>query len=50
MDYEPIVGAQTLQELYLLAGGLRERKIKMVNSTAVGGGVAEILLLWPQRK
>ena len=43
MDYEPIVGAQTLQELYLLAGGLRERKIKMVNSTAVGGGVAEIL-------
>ena len=43
MDYEPIVGAQTLEELYLLAGGLRERKIKMVNSTAVGGGVAEIL-------
>lgn len=43
MDYEPIVGAQTLEELYLLAEGLRERKIKMVNSTAVGGGVAEIL-------
>lgn len=43
MDYEPIVGAQTLEELYLLAEGLRERKIKMVTSTAVGGGVAEIL-------
>src|SRR4030042_4815307 len=43
MDYEPIVGHQTLEELYLLAEGLKGRRIKMVNSTAVGGGVAEIL-------
>lgn len=43
MDYEPIVGRQTLEEVYLLAEGLKGRRIKMVNSTAVGGGVAEIL-------
>ena len=43
MDYEPIVGNQTLEELYLLAEGLKGRRVKMVNSTAVGGGVAEIL-------
>ena len=43
IDYEPIVGSQTLEELYLLAEGLREKRIKMVNSTAIGGGVAEIL-------
>jgi len=42
-DYEPIVGRQTIDELYLLAEGLKGRRIKMVNSTAVGGGVAEIL-------
>ncbi|MBM4351333.1 MAG: glycosyl transferase family 1, partial [Deltaproteobacteria bacterium] len=43
MDYEPIVGLQTLEELYLLAEGLKGKRVKMVNSTAVGGGVAEIL-------
>ena len=42
-DYEPIVGNQTLEELYLLAEGLKGRRVKMVNSTAVGGGGAEIL-------
>ncbi len=42
-DYEPIVGHQTLEELYLLAEGLRGKRVKMVNSTAMGGGVAEIL-------
>jgi len=42
-DYGPIVGKQTIEELHLLAEGLRGRRIKMVNSTAVGGGVAEIL-------
>jgi trehalose synthase len=42
-NYEPIVGKQTIEELYLLAEGLKGRRIKMVNSTAVGGGVAEIL-------
>jgi trehalose synthase len=42
-DYEPIVGKQTLEELFLLAKNLKGKKIKMVNSTAAGGGVAEIL-------
>jgi trehalose synthase len=42
-DYEPIVGKQDIEELYLLAEGLKGKRIKMVNSTAVGGGVAEIL-------
>jgi trehalose synthase len=42
-DYEPVVGRETIEELHLLAEGLKRRRIKMVNSTAVGGGVAEIL-------
>ncbi len=42
-DYEPIVGEQIIEELYLLAERLRGRRVKMVNSTAIGGGVAEIL-------
>jgi trehalose synthase len=42
-DYEPIVGKQTIEEVYLLAERLQGRRIKMVNSAAVGGGVAEIL-------
>jgi trehalose synthase len=42
-DYEPIVGSKTIEELHLLAEGLKGRRVKMVNSTAVGGGVAEIL-------
>ena len=43
VDYEAIVGKQNLEELYLLAEKLAGQRIKMVNSTAVGGGVAEIL-------
>jgi trehalose synthase len=43
MDYEPIIGKETIEELYLLAERSKGRRIKMVNSTAVGGGVAEIL-------
>lgn len=42
-DYEPIVGAETIEELYLLASYLKGRRLRMVNSTAVGGGVAEML-------
>lgn len=42
-DYEPIIGRPELDELRSLAGGLRGKTAKMVNSTAVGGGVAEIL-------
>jgi trehalose synthase len=42
-DYEPIVGKPEIDELRFLAQRLRGKTVKMVNSTAVGGGVAEIL-------
>jgi len=42
-DYEPIIGRAQLDELRLLAGPLQGKTVKMVNSTAVGGGVAEML-------
>jgi len=42
-DYIPIVGEATLEELRLLANRLRGKTIQNINSTAVGGGVAEIL-------
>lgn len=42
-DYAPVVGEDTLDELRLLASKLRGRRVRHVNSTAVGGGVAEIL-------
>ncbi|OGQ00265.1 MAG: glycosyl transferase family 1 [Deltaproteobacteria bacterium RBG_19FT_COMBO_46_12] len=43
LDYEAIVGRPILDELYLLAEMLKGKRVKMINSTAVGGGVAEIL-------
>ncbi|HTK94220.1 MAG TPA: glycosyltransferase [Terriglobales bacterium] len=42
-DYEAIIGKPELDELWYLARALRGKSVKMVNSTAVGGGVAEIL-------
>lgn len=42
-DYIPIVGEATVEELGLLAERLRGKTIQNINSTAVGGGVAEIL-------
>jgi len=42
-DYQSIVGASVIEELRLLARGLKGKAVKMVNSTAVGGGVAEML-------
>ena len=42
-DYTPIVGASTIEDLSLLAERLRGKTIQNINSTAVGGGVAEIL-------
>jgi trehalose synthase len=42
-DYEPIIGKPELDELRFLARHLRGKTVKMVNSTAVGGGVAEML-------
>ena len=41
--YAPFVGAATIDELRLLGDRLRGRRVQNVNSTAVGGGVAEIL-------
>ncbi len=42
-DYAELLGAGEIEELRALASPLRGRSIQMVNSTAVGGGVAEIL-------
>ena len=42
-DYRKIVGDAEIEELRLLARGLKGKTLKMVNSTAVGGGVAEML-------
>ena len=41
--YVPIVGASTVDELMMLAERLRGVSVQNINSTAVGGGVAEIL-------
>ena len=42
-DYRPVVGSAEVDEIRALAGRLAGKSVKMVNSTAVGGGVAEIL-------
>src|SRR5438477_4284198 len=42
-DYAELLGAGEIEELRALASPLHGRSIQMVNSTAVGGGVAEIL-------
>lgn len=42
-DYEQIVGPQVIEELKILADRLKGKRLLHVNSTAVGGGVAEIL-------
>ncbi len=42
-DYTPVVGDGEIAELRALAAPLVGRSVKMVNSTAMGGGVAEIL-------
>ena len=42
-DYQEVVGRNVIDELYTLANHVGSRSIKMVNSTAVGGGVAEML-------
>jgi trehalose synthase len=43
-DYAKLLGTGEIEELRALAKPLRGRSIQMVNSTAVGGGVAEILM------
>ena len=42
-DYAPIIGRPELDEIYFLAKPLAGKTVTMVNSTAVGGGVAELL-------
>ncbi len=42
-DYIPIVGQSIIDDLRLLAERLKGKVIQHVNSTSVGGGVAEIL-------
>ena len=43
-DYEPTVGKNVIEELRLLAQQLEGYTVQNVNSTAVGGGVVEILM------
>lgn len=43
-DYAAIVGDATIAELHLLGQSLQGKVIQNINSTAVGGGVAEILI------
>jgi len=42
-DYSPIVGKPNIDELFFMARYLEGKRIQNINSTAVGGGVAEIL-------
>ena len=42
-EYASIVGESVIEELFILADKLRGKTVQNVNSTAVGGGVAEIL-------
>jgi trehalose synthase len=42
-DYVPIIGQSAVDDLFLLASRLRGKSVQNINSTAVGGGVAEIL-------
>ncbi|MEW6605903.1 MAG: glycosyltransferase [bacterium] len=42
-NYTKIVGQEVIDDLYFLANCLKGKVIQNINSTAVGGGVAEIL-------
>ena len=42
-DYAKVIGEGEIEELRTLAKPLAGRGLEMVNSTAVGGGVAEML-------
>jgi trehalose synthase len=44
-EYEPIVGEGILREIRLLASYLAGARVQHINSTAVGGGVAELLAM-----
>ena len=42
-SYRGVVGSEVVDELVQLAGRVQHRRLQHVNSTAVGGGVAELL-------
>lgn len=42
-EYAPVVGQSVIDDLKLIAERLKGRSIQHINSTSVGGGVAEIL-------
>ncbi len=42
-DYEPVVGRSSIEELKMVAEKFSGKIIQIINSTFVGGGVAEIL-------
>ena len=42
-DYASIVGEDTINQLYSLAEGSQDKCVQNINSTSVGGGVAELL-------
>ncbi len=42
-DYESVVGIEILDELKVVADRVRHKRLQNINSTPVGGGVAEIL-------
>lgn len=42
-NYADIVGQDIIDELHILGNKLRDKTVQNINSTAVGGGVAEIL-------
>jgi len=42
-DYEKIVGKDVIYELQIISKKLKKKKVQCINSTKVGGGVAEIL-------
>jgi len=42
-EYMPVVGPAAIDDIRALARVVEKRSVLMVNSTAVGGGVAELL-------
>jgi trehalose synthase len=42
-DYEEVVGSEVMEEIRVLADHVRHKSLQNINSTPVGGGVAEIL-------
>ncbi len=42
-DYRRVAGSAAIDELVLLADRVRHRRLQHINSTSVGGGVAELL-------